>query len=122
MTYVQTVLRRVREDICRTRTALIIILSYMAITQFLFHTVCPFLILTGRPCPACGLTRAAFCVLSLRFAKAWEMNASIYLWMPFLLYLCVFRYILGRKPPLALPFTVTVCLATYGIYLWRLVH
>lgn len=117
MAHIQAVLRRIGADIRRTRVALIIIVFYMAATQILFHTVCPQLILTGRPCPACGLTRAALCVLAFRFAEAWAMNPAIYLWMPFLVYLCLCRYILGKKLPLALPLTITVCLATYGIHI-----
>lgn len=119
MFHIKEIFRRIGTDIRLNAKALLIILVYMAASQFIFHTVCPLRILTGRLCPACGLTRAAFLVLSLRFRDAWNMNPAIYLWIPFLLYLCLCRYIWGKKPALALPLTITVCLATYGIFLWK---
>lgn len=120
MTYLQAVFRRVGTDIRRNCIALFIIIIYMAAAQYFFHTVCPLRILTGRTCPACGLTRAAFLVLSLRFAEAWNMNPAIYLWIPFLLYMCICRYLLDKRPLLVLPFVIVVCLATYGIYYLRI--
>lgn len=39
------------------------------------------LILTGLPCPGCGMTRALFLVLRGSFQKAWELQPLIYGWI-----------------------------------------
>mgnify|MGYP003048661398 CR=1 FL=1 len=45
-------------DLYHNRIAILCIIIYMSVTQYLFHSVCPIAILFGFPCPACGLTRA----------------------------------------------------------------
>ena len=44
-------------DLYHNRIAILCIIIYMSVTQYLFHSVCPIAILFGFPCPACGLTR-----------------------------------------------------------------
>ena len=122
MKQLRSTLKRLAVDIHRTKFALCILLLYMVITQALFHTVCPFALLFGFPCPACGLTRAGLFLLSGQFSAAFTVNAAICLWVPFLLYLILFRYFLGKKPPLAMTLSVSVCLMTVLFYLLRLVQ
>ncbi|QTN33167.1 DUF2752 domain-containing protein [Akkermansiaceae bacterium] len=35
---------------------------------------CPFLQLTGKPCPGCGMTRSCFAFLRGDFADVWRLN------------------------------------------------
>lgn len=42
--------------------------------QALFGAVCPLRLLTGFPCPGCGLTRAGILFLQGRFAESLQMN------------------------------------------------
>lgn len=112
-------MRRIGDDIRHNSIALLLIGCYMALTQYFFGTVCPGRILTGYPCPACGLTRAGILLLTGRFADAWRMNPAIYAWSPLLLYLCLGRYVLGRKLPLALFLSAAAGSLTFLIYLCR---
>ncbi len=57
---------------------------------------CPSVIVLGLPCAGCGLTRAGIYVLQGRFIDAFYMNPTIYLWILFLLYIIIVRYILGK--------------------------
>lgn len=119
MTHIKIILQRITSDIRQNRIPLLMLLAYMATTQFFFHKICPWLLLTGHPCPACGLTRASVLLLTFRFEDAWRMNPTVWLWIPFLLYLAICRYILGKKPALAMPLTIFVCCATIAVWLWR---
>lgn len=112
---------RIFHDIKQNYIALSIVIVYLVIAQWIFHTVCPFAILTGLPCPACGLTRGALLFFSGDFQAAAGMNPAIYLWLPFLSYLFVYRYFFGKKPPFILPLTILVCLITIFIYEYRLI-
>lgn len=111
---------RLLKDIISIRFALLLLLCYGIITQFIFHTVCPFLILTHFPCPGCGLTRAGLMLLQGKYAQAFSYNAMIFLWMPFLIYLIIWRYLFGKKPPFVMPLTIAVCLTTLLYYAHRL--
>ena len=110
MTYLNKVYSRILADLRACRIALLIIIIYILLTQSLFHTTCPMAILTGFPCPGCGLTRSGFLVLTGHWGDAWALNPTIYLWMPLILYGLIFRYLLGRKPPYYL-----VCVGIVGL-------
>ena len=74
-------------DLYQNRIAILCIIIYMGVTQFLFHSVCPIAILFGFPCPACGLTRAGISFLTTHFSTAFQMNPCIFLLIPYFLYL-----------------------------------
>lgn len=54
----------------------------------LFFYECPFAYLLGIPCPGCGMTRALFSVLLLRFERAFYYHPGIYLIIPAFLLWC----------------------------------
>lgn len=111
---------RLYQDIVKIRPALPAVLLYLVTAQLLFHKLCPFMILFQLPCPACGLTRASLFLLSGQLLQAARINAVSFLWVPFLGYLCICRYFLGKKPPAALPLSCLVCIATLLYYVLRL--
>lgn len=122
MNYLNKVFSRILADLRACRIALLIIIVYLVLTQLLFHTTCPMAIVTGFPCPGCGLTRSGIWVLSGHFAEAWNLNPTIYLWLPLILYGILFRYLLGRKPPYYLLCTAFVGSVTCIWYLWGVFH
>ena len=56
------------------RGAALSVLLVLALVAYAFGWGCPFLSLTGIPCPGCGLTRAWLAVLRLDFAEAFRLN------------------------------------------------
>lgn len=114
------VLHRMYQDLHRLRPALLILLIYGLVTQLIFHTVCPFAILTGFPCPACGMTRAILLFCTGEFRLSFSLHPVALFWPLLLLYLGYFRYGLGRRAPFVWPLTITLCLATFACYLYRL--
>lgn len=69
------------EDVRRLLPAVLAVSIYAILTHILFDRFCPMLILTGLPCPGCGMTRALFLVLRGSFQKAWELQPLIYGWI-----------------------------------------
>ena len=66
------------KDIKQTKWAIIVIIAYFVFGRKFIYSICPLIMLTGYPCPSCGLTRAGIRLLHFDFAGAWH-NASIYL-------------------------------------------
>ena len=114
--------KRLCDDIRSIRLPLVVLTIYGIVTQMIFGTVCPWAILTHFPCPACGLTRAGFCFITLHIREAMEWNAMICFWIPYLFYCLTERYVLGRKPRFMLGLAVGIALLTciyFGIRIYR---
>ncbi|MCM1179305.1 MAG: DUF2752 domain-containing protein [Clostridium sp.] len=85
-----------KKDIRTYYKGVLLAAVYIVGADALFGGMCPGVLLTGFPCPACGLTRAGIYVLTLQFQRAWVMNPVIYAIGAFLLYFLICRYILGK--------------------------
>ncbi len=76
---------------------------------------------TGLPCPGCGLTRAGFALLRLDLAGAYRIHPFIY---PIAGYIAVFgwnRYIMGRRMGKKLKAGLTVLMVLVILfYGWRM--
>ena len=84
-------------DFRKCRVALAVLILYTAAVNLLFHAFCPMVIVCGLPCPGCGLSRAALCVLTGRWRQAWQLNPMIF---PIAAAACYFawnRYIRRRR-------------------------
>ena len=108
--FVKKIAARIRKDLFQYRTALFAGCN----------AGCPSVCLTGFPCPACGLTRAARLLFCVKFVEAYRMNPMIY---PMILFLCAFffyRYILGRKLPHVAAWGAVLLIACIVIYIYRM--
>lgn len=68
---------------------LILFILYITITYLLKIPNCPIKLITGYPCPGCGLTRAGFAALKFDFELAFMYNPAIFL-LPFILWILIF--------------------------------
>ena len=108
-----------KNDIKRLWLPLIIIAVYFIVMLAIFGEVCPMLIATHFPCPACGLTRAAFSLMKLDPGAAWTYNPAIYLWIPLLIFMLILHF-RGKKSKLTIPLAIFTALATIVIYILRI--
>ncbi len=75
--------------------------------------------LTGVPCPGCGMTRAALCLLQLDFFGAWQLQPMIYL-LIFYIVLLSLRSVAGRPMRNWLIFCgVSYCLLALLLWVFR---
>ncbi len=69
---------RIKSDFMNYRYAWAAVAVYAIVTHAFWGRFCPLAIMTGLPCPACGMTRAARLLLGGQFAAAGKMHAMIY--------------------------------------------
>lgn len=53
---------------------LLIFCIYCILATLFLGTACIFNVITGLPCPACGMTRANLLALTFQFGAAWNMH------------------------------------------------
>ena len=95
--YVKAVWRRIVSDIKGYGIAVVVLPVYAALSNLLFHAVCPLIVFCGIPCPGCGISRSTAYFLTGRWSRAWQMNPMIFPIMLAALYFGWNRYLLGRK-------------------------
>lgn len=122
MQMIRTVLGRVWRDIKDFWAAILALALYNVLTRSVFGAFCPQLILTGFPCAGCGMTRAVFYILTGRFARGMHLNPAAPLWILFLGWFFVDRYLRGVNARRMTLWLGLVCVVTLGIYLYRMLN
>ena len=88
---------RLWRDVKNMWMAAAVIAVYTILVNVLFHAFCPMVIFTGLPCPACGMTRALFYLVTGNISASVQMH-PLGLWVVCLfLYYAWNRYIMGRE-------------------------
>lgn len=113
---------RLKADVKRYYPAAIALLIYNLIARKIFHAFCPFLIATGFPCAGCGMTRAAFFILTGRIKRGLLLNPSAPIWIIFIIWFLGSRYLRGRTPKHAKLILAAIAIITLGIYAYRMAN
>lgn len=110
----------------------IIVVSFGTIFYFfnpensLWFPKCPFYLLTGYQCPACGIQRAAYQLLHLHFKEAFYYNPFLIISLPYALLLIGVTWIVPQfRFPKLRAFcyhTITVRTYTLLIVVWWIVR
>ncbi len=108
-------------DMKYVKWVILAVVAYFALFQHFLYTICPLVLITGFPCPGCGMTRAAFQVLKLDFSGAWHMHPFIYLIILLMVMFCVQRYLMQRENYRVLyRCVVAVAIGMLLFYIWRM--
>jgi len=113
---------RVVSDVREYRFGLLALLVYYILMRLVFHGFCPMVILTGMPCPGCGLSRSVLFLLLGQFARSFLMHPLGLCWLMLIFYFGLNRYILGRRVGRGfVACTGVVVVATLVLYGYRMV-
>lgn len=109
------------KDIKSARWAIIMIIAYFAFLQKYIYTLCPVTLLTGYPCPGCGMTRALFKIFRFDFVGAWNLHPFIYPIGLLVIMFILCRYILdGRGMKYVKWFMILIAVGMLLFYIWRM--
>ncbi|MBR1866613.1 MAG: DUF2752 domain-containing protein [Lachnospiraceae bacterium] len=111
-----------KRDISNLYKGILAAVIYCLGTHFLFGQACPMVLLTGFPCPGCGLTRAGIALLTLNWKAAWQLNCVIFLIGGFLIYYVLCRYILRCRCYGQNVFLGIIVLSLLVLYGYRMSH
>lgn len=121
--YFKTVAKRIWADVRKYALAVFMYLIYYFTTLIIFHASCPMILLTGMPCPGCGMNRALLSIVTFRWGNAFYLNPVSFGWAVLIILVIVFRYFLGKTPKfLTVIFWVLIALLFvryfYGLFHW----
>ena len=113
-------IRRLGTDVYHLRRALLGIAIYYAAVHLLFGQFCPMMVVLRFPCPGCGMTRAAFLVLSGRWGEAWKLQPLVFGWIILALLFGANRYLLDKKPKQLTILLIILLFGTIFLYIYRI--
>lgn len=85
------------KDIKSAKWAVILLTAYFVFLKIFLHSLCPVVLVTGFPCPGCGLTRAGFRILHLDFYGAFKIHPFIYGVIVLAVIFAAERYVIQTK-------------------------
>lgn len=110
-------------DIKSARWAVMLVIAYFVFLKKVLHSLCPMVLITGFPCPGCGLTRAGFQVLGLDLAGAWETHPFIFAVIILAVVFGAERYVcLSRRMRVSKWFAIAVMIGMVIFYIWRMLY
>ncbi len=108
-------------DVYAARWAVVLLVVYFAGMYACFGSLCPFTVLTGLPCPGCGLTRAGVMLLTLDFAGAFRIHPFIYGVVGSVVVFFIERFGLGKDEAVwALRLLIFCGIGMCLFYVWRM--
>lgn len=108
------------EDVKKNKTALILIAVYFGFMELVLHNGCPMVVLTGFPCPACGLTRAGIHFLKGEWIQAWNLNLFIFPIAAFALTAVIKRYFQQESLDFMKKYVIILIAAMTAYYIYRM--
>lgn len=110
----------IRRDIRDYGLAIGIIAGYLFLCIKFLYSSCPVVMLTGFPCPGCGLTRAGFALLHFRFAEAFRIHPMIYPIAGLVIAFLVCRYALQKPTKFLMKYVILILIAMGILYIYRM--
>lgn len=111
---------RIRKDFQDFWMAAVAVGIYTILVNVIFHAFCPMVIVTGLPCPGCGMTRSVFYLLTGRVTESIQIHPMGIIVVMFFLYFFFNRYIIGRNSKSISVLIGIGLVALIVFYIWRM--
>lgn len=89
---------RIKKDIRQYGAGLLAALLLYFLFHVLFDAFCPSVLISGFPCPGCGMTRAVLYLFRGHFERSWALNPAAVFWVIWILLFAFERYVRNRRP------------------------
>lgn len=117
----EAVWKRIKSDLKEYRIAIAMLCIYYIVGRVFFRAFCPSVIVTGLPCPGCGLSRAVWFLVTGQPQRSFALHPLGLFWLLFILCFFINRYILGKKSNKTMIVLLAVlALATLILYCIRM--
>jgi len=107
-------------DIKEYKAVIISLTLYFIIVWSFFYTSCGLVLLTGYPCPACGITRASFSILRGNLVHAWILHPFAYVFLLLTLVAITRRYFLKQSIQNLKKWLIIIIVGLCVFYIYRI--
>lgn len=97
-------------------------LAYSFIANTFLDRYCPLTLVSGLPCPACGMTRASVLLLKGHFIDALIMHPMVLSFFALFIAFCLFRYVLYIDTKLLINLLFFVIITGLLVYVLRMLY
>ena len=111
---------RIYKDIKNYWVGIALFLVLYFSLKYFYNAYCPLILITGLPCPACGMTRAVLRFCQGEWIRAYNLQPTVFLWVGYAIYWGVYRYILGKKSEILDWIFIILLLFQIGVYIYRM--
>ncbi|MBO5210210.1 MAG: DUF2752 domain-containing protein [Lachnospiraceae bacterium] len=114
------IVKRIKKDFQNFWMAAVAIGIYMILVNVIFRAFCPMVIVTGLPCPGCGMTRSVIYLLTGHVSESIHIHPMGIVVVCLFLYFAWNRYIIGRNPKGMMVIIAIALVALIAFYIWRM--
>lgn len=111
---------RIRQDIKNLWPVAAVVAVYTVLVNLIFHAFCPMLIVTGLPCPGCGMTRSLFFLATGRVGQSLWIHPMGVPITVLIFYFLWNRYVLGRNAKGMKVLVIAAIVLLVILYIWRM--
>ena len=96
---------------------ILIVIIFLVLTRF----TCLIKLITGFPCPGCGITRAYLSILNLNFKDAWNYHPLFWFIPPVVVFIILAHKTLFHNRKKEVIFLILVFSIFFSVYIYRLI-
>lgn len=111
---------RIRQDIKNLWPVAAVVAVYTVLVNLIFHAFCPMVIVTGLPCPGCGMTRSLFFLATGRVGQSLWIHPMGVPIAALVFYFLWNRYVLGRNAKGMKVLVIVAIVLLVILYIWRM--
>lgn len=111
---------RIRQDIKNLWSVAVAVAIYAVLVNLIFHAFCPMVIVTGLPCPGCGMTRSLFFLATGRVGQSLWIHPMGVPIAALVFYFLWNRYVLGRNAKGMKVLVIVAIVLLVILYIWRM--
>lgn len=115
-------IRMLKEDIWSIRYVILVLAVYFLVVWKFCYSSCPFVMITGMPCPGCGLSRAGFSFLRGEFVRAWYFHPFIYGIFLLSFVFLIRRYLLHKEVRSLQKWLIILMAGMLVFYIYRMIR
>ena len=111
---------RIRKDIRQYGAGVLAAAILYFVMHALFDAFCPSVLISGFPCPGCGMTRAVLYLLRGQLARSWALNPAAVFWVLWAAFFAFERYGRGRSQKALVRCACGILLFMVAVYIIRM--